>query len=386
LILAQNQHLETLADNAGAIAGSIDQGRMGSQAFGNLQNMQRQYDQYSYSALATAAASSGTLDQVDGVSMRSQSGNRVSDDIYAGTIDQATATRYASKLPTAYPIVVVQNTQDEAAARAQVQQYVQTGDFDSARALASQRLNQFSGTGNQPGAEAWLTVMQGLGQPGSPPPADPTGHAGPGWTDLSSITGAFNRPGAAPDQLASRDAQYLAIAQAEQGARIGISNAVNQGDYGTAAAMIADQARHYREVGDERTALKYEIALTEVTGLRQGVRGGYFDPNSFDRMSADEQRAAEATARRQVVSDIGVTPQNQPEGERLLTSVMPDAGRVAGSTYDRIYGFNGIEQTATRRIEDAVDRGNDGIYLSGNKPKPEIIDRTRRRPTDSDAE
>jgi hypothetical protein len=84
-----------------------------------------------------------------------------------------------------------------------------------------------------------------------------------------------------------------------------LESTVSSGNYSAAVDICTSQMDRYRQAGDERTALAYEVALTNIHGLR---RGEYFDRSWFNGISLEEQLAAEREAQTRILQDVGARP------------------------------------------------------------------------------
>ena len=93
-------------------------------------------------------------------------------------------------------------------------------------------------------------------------------------------------------------------------------------DYSEAADICTGQIDRYRQMGDERTALAYEVALIDIHGLR---RNQFFDPNWYNSASPDDRARAESNARDRILQDVGAAPARYEEDGK------PTYGAIVGT-------------------------------------------------------
>ncbi len=356
---------------------------MDQNTFGASRYTREQYDRLTYSSAAHVAQGSGLFDIVDPVGY--QTNRTVSEDLSAGTSDMSAAARYSRNFASYDAGRADEVSHQEQAARDSVLTSINGGNFDQARSVADAQVRHYTSLGDQQSVQAWTNIQSEVNslaegaaaarQEGRPPPWESSPQAAAMGPGAVAATIASAPPA---DEVGRRTATIEDLGGRETRSRLDIADAVNSGNYTQAEALISDRIRHYREVGDERSALVYELAQTQVSGLR---RNEYFDPDWAKGHPGDMPTALQH-ARDQVLSDIGVTripgaTAGQADtfipGGGLGGDSMRMTGRSIGQSYDFLRrGEETIVDATTRMDGELSSRGraDEGVRGMRQGPRP----------------
>ncbi len=360
--------------------------RLNADSLGAIHYSQDQFDRLSYSSAAHNTQGSNIFQVADPVNY--QTGRTVSEELSSGTSDMAAGARYGSRF-AAYDLGAAQEYgQQEQHARDDVLSQVNSGNFDSAGRTALIQADRYTRLGDHQAAEAWTNIateVNSLSQAAATAQAE---GRRPPWE--SSPQAAAMGPGAiaatmanAPpaDELGRRAATIEGYAGQEAHARTEIGAALGRNDYAGAEALIADRVRYYREVGDERSALVYELAQTQLSGLRrdENIRpgydpahppsneGGYFDPTWYSGADQTQRQEAFTHARDQVLSDLGITrvpgaAPGQPDRYESSGGLGGDALRMTGHSVGQSFEY---QRRGESTIMDATTRMDGELSARG---------------------
>jgi hypothetical protein len=317
-----------------SVTDALDRGSFGAQDLGRL----RMADDIDSRFIATVAIHT-THDQLEG--------QHVADVADRGVAASSQAALIQGTLTPADPVYVREFAQRETQAREAVATHVAQGDLDTAANFAQGQYRHYVQTGNDEGARAWGQVVDhvtGIQQ-----------GALPSTTPMPAI---FDSAPSA-SQLAQREGLVQAETERTQQYGGSIARSVTSGDYGTAASHCADAIDHYRQVGDERTALAYQVALTQIQGLH---RGEYFQTPPAE-MDADRRTEAFTQANTRILEDIGMRQgirqqyETGPDGTQTLVS-SPAIDARGSPYYPTITGTPDVIAGRTiDRYLDLRDRG-----------------------------
>jgi hypothetical protein len=343
--LNEHAHLESMYNASQQVAGSLAGGRFSTSDVGQLQFMQQQNARFADAVIVSAAQAQGSPERYG-----------VAQDLNQGTSDLARSGIYGSQLPHPDEGTVRQREEEERRAREDVHTAVVRGDLTHAQAIVNERLQTYTNSGNQAAVEGWDGVAETIRVWRQNPDAYQAARGDASGTALSIFVPDIH-PAGEMQPLAQRGAQSDWMAQQDTQARGQIVQAFENNDYRTAEAVISQQIRHYRQIGDERTALAYDVALIQVSGLRRefsdDIPGSFFTPSFRDQPETYRIEQREQAEQR-VLQDIGV---RGPTG-----GILGEAPTIAQRIYDRV---GQLERDGDVRMSIAADRVNEQVRGGG---------------------
>jgi hypothetical protein len=353
--LNERSHLDAMYTASTQVAQDLSAGRFSTQDVGQLNFMQQQNLRFVDAVFVSGAQQQGTPQQygVDG-------------ELFGGTSTLAQAGSYGAHLPHADPGEIRQQEQEERRAREDVQTAVLHGDLAQAQAIVQERVHTYGdpangGSGNEAAARGWLDVGESITTWRANPDAYQAVRNDASGMGLSTLVPEMHPAGADMGAIAQRETQVGLVAQQEGSVRSQIYDAFQRDDYRTAEALCSQQIRYYRDIGDERTALTYDLALIQVSGLRREVSDQI--PGSFWAPGTDFTTHPTTDDQRQTNQRI----QNDAEQRVLrdLSDITGPGARLGQDAYQRV---GQMERQGDASLRHAADRVEGLTY--GRSPPP----------------
>ncbi|HSB47495.1 MAG TPA: hypothetical protein VLD37_05755, partial [Candidatus Bilamarchaeum sp.] len=354
--LNEHAHLEAMQISSSQLGQSLTQGSFGPQSLGQVNFIQQQNLRYADAVFVSGAQQAGTPQQYG-----------VEGDLFGGTSQLALSGAYAARMPHPDPGEIQRREEEESRARQDVQAAVLRGDLARADAIVAERVQTYSSSGNTDAAQGWGALATSISTWRNDPHSFEAVRNDPTGMGLSTLVPEMHPAGPDLGGIARRDATVEILARQEYGARQDIAAAFQRDDYRTAESLISQQVQRYRELGDERTALAYEVALIQVSGLRREVSdnqpGSYWDQRAnFQNASDADKLRMQNEAESRILNDIGFYRPQAPGEAPNLTGLVGSGERVGQDAYQRV---GTMERNGDVSLSLAADRVNEESQRKG---------------------